>query len=94
MLTRCKKHIAYTAKKMKTEVIGRLAIKTLKMNTTLKGRRRMNVNQISGSRNSLSLKVRWNRGDNHKSTSNLKQMMMLALSNPILSMSTWARKLS
>jgi hypothetical protein len=58
---RYKKYIAHTAKKMKTGVIGRLAIKTLKRNTTLKGRRRLNVNQIGGSRNSLSPKKRWNR---------------------------------
>jgi hypothetical protein len=79
---------------VKVGVIGRLAIKTLKRNTTLKGRRRLNVNQISSSRNSLSSKVRWNKGGNHKSTSSLKKIMMLAFSNPILSMSTRARKLS
>jgi hypothetical protein len=61
-LTRCKKHIAHTVKKMKAGVIRHLATKTLKRNTTLKGRRRLNVNQISDSRNSLSPKVRWNRG--------------------------------
>jgi hypothetical protein len=91
---RCKEHISHTAKKMKAGVIGCLATKMLKRNTTLKGRRRLNVNQISDSRNSLSPKVRWNRGDNHKSTSNLKQTTMLVLSNLILSMSTRARKLS
>jgi hypothetical protein len=53
---RCKKDIAHTAKKMKAGVIRRLATKMLKMNTTLKGRRRLNVNQISGSRNSLCQK--------------------------------------
>jgi hypothetical protein len=94
VLTRCKKHIAHIAKKTKAGVIGRLATKTLKKNTTLKGRRRLNVNQISGSRNNLSPKVRWNRGGNHKIMSSLKQMTMLTLSNPILSMSTRARKLS
>jgi hypothetical protein len=73
---------------MKAGVIGRLATKTLKKNTTLKGRIRLNINQISDSRNNLSPKVRWNIGGNHKSTSSLKQMMMLALSNLILSMST------
>jgi hypothetical protein len=86
--------MAHTAKKTKVGVIGRLATKKLKRNTTLKGRRRLNVNQISSSRNSLSPKVRWNRGGNHKSTSSLKKMTMLALSNPILSMSTRVRKLS
>jgi hypothetical protein len=54
----------------------------------------LDVNQISGSRNSLSPKARWNRGGNHKSTSSLKQMTMLTLSNLILSMSTKTRKLS
>jgi hypothetical protein len=78
---------------MKAGVIGRLATKMLKRNTTLKGRRRLNVNQISSNRNSLSPKVRWNRGGNYKSTSSLKKMTMLALNNPILSMSTRARKL-
>jgi hypothetical protein len=34
-------------KKMKAGVIGRLATKTLKRNTTLKSRRRLNVNEIS-----------------------------------------------
>jgi hypothetical protein len=79
---------------MKAGVIERLTKKTLKRNTTLKGRRRLNVNQISSSRNSLSPKVRWNRGGNHKSTSSLKKMLMLALNNPIMSMSIRARKLS
>jgi hypothetical protein len=69
---RRKKHIAHTAKKMKTRVIKRLATKTLKRNTTLKDRRRLNINQISGSRNNPSPKVRWNRGGNHKSTGSLK----------------------
>jgi hypothetical protein len=91
---RCKKHIAHTTKKTKAGVIGRLATKALKRNTTLKGPRMLNVNQISGSKKRLSPKVRWNRGGNHKSTSSLKQMTMLVLSNPILSMSTQARKLS
>jgi hypothetical protein len=36
VLTRCKKHIAHTTKKMKAGVIGRLATKKLKRNTTLK----------------------------------------------------------
>jgi hypothetical protein len=36
-LTRRKKHIAHTTKKMKAAVIGRLATKMLKRNTTLKG---------------------------------------------------------
>jgi hypothetical protein len=60
-LTRCKKHIAHTSKKMKAGVIERLATKTLKRNTTMKGQKRLNINQISSSRNSLSPKVRWNR---------------------------------
>jgi hypothetical protein len=94
VLTRCKKHIAHTTKKMKAGVIRRLATKTLKRNTTLKGQRRMNVNQISDSRNNLSLKVRWNRVGNHKSMNSLKQMTILVLNNPILSMNTKARKLS
>jgi hypothetical protein len=88
---RCKKHIAHTAKKTKARVFGRLATNTLKRNTTLKGRRRLNVNQISSSRNNHSPKVRKNRGGNHKSTSGLKKMAMLMFSNPILSMSTWRR---
>jgi hypothetical protein len=79
---------------MKAGVIRRLATKTLKRNITLKDQRKLNVNQISSNRNSLGLKVRWNRGGNHKSTSSLKKMMMLKLMNPILSMSTRARKLS
>jgi hypothetical protein len=79
---------------MKAGVIRRLATKTLKRNTTLKDRRRLNVNQISSNKNNPNPKVRWNRGGNHKSTSSLKKMTMLALSNPILSMSTRIRKLS
>jgi hypothetical protein len=59
----------HTAKKTTAGVIRRLATKTLKRNITLKGRRRLNVNQISDNRNSLSPKVRWNRGGNHKSMS-------------------------
>jgi hypothetical protein len=54
-------HSTHTVKKTKAGVIGRLATKTLKRNTTLKGRRKLNVNQISGSRNRLNPKVRWNR---------------------------------
>jgi hypothetical protein len=38
--------------------------------------------------------VRWNRGDDYKSMSSLKQMTMLVLNNPILSMSTRVRKQS
>jgi hypothetical protein len=52
--------IGHLATKMKAGVIGCLATKMLKRNTILKGRRRLNVNQISGSKNSLSPKVRWN----------------------------------
>jgi hypothetical protein len=55
---RCKKHIAHTTKKAKAGVIGRLTIKMLKRNTTLKELRRLNANQISGSRNSLGPKMR------------------------------------
>jgi hypothetical protein len=58
---RCKKHIAHTTKKMKAGIIKRLATKTLKRNTTPQGQRRLNVNQISDSRNILIPKVRWNR---------------------------------
>jgi hypothetical protein len=67
---------------MKSGVIRRLATKTLKRNTTPKDRRRLNINQISGSRNSLSPKVRWIRGGNYKSTSSLKQMAMLSAQQP------------
>jgi hypothetical protein len=69
---RSKKHIAHTAKKTKEGVIRRHATKMLKRNTTLKGRRRLNINQISGGRNNLSSKVRWDGGSNHKSMSSLK----------------------
>jgi hypothetical protein len=55
--------------------------------------RKLNVNQISGSGNSFGSKVRSNDGSKHKSTSSLKNMTMLVLSNPILSMSTRIRKL-
>jgi hypothetical protein len=79
---------------MKAGVIGRLATKIFKRNTTLKRRRRLNVNQISGGRNSLSAKVRCNRGSNHKSMSSLKDKTMLALSNLILSKRAKTGKLS
>jgi hypothetical protein len=69
---RCKKYIAHTAKKMKAGVIRHLATKMLKRNTTLKGQQRLNVNQISGSRNNINPKVRWGRGDNDKSMSRPK----------------------
>jgi hypothetical protein len=47
-----------THEKMMARVIKELATKMVNMNTTLKDRRRLNVNQISGSRNSLILIVR------------------------------------
>jgi hypothetical protein len=84
VLTRCKKHIARVAKKMNATIIRRLGTKTLKRNTILEGRGRLHVNKISGGRNSLGPKVRWDGGSNHKSMSSLRNMMMLALSNPIL----------
>jgi hypothetical protein len=88
-----KKHIEHTIKKSKATVIRHLATKMLKRNTTLKGRVRLNVKQISCGRNIFAPKVRWDGGSNHKSMSCLKNMTMLTLSNPILSLSTRIRKL-
>jgi hypothetical protein len=62
VLTRCKKHIAHTAKKAKTGVIKRLATKMLERNTTLKYQGMLNINQISDTRNNLGPKVRWDGG--------------------------------
>jgi hypothetical protein len=54
---RCKKHITYAAKKMKARVIEHLIIKMLERNTTSKGRRRLNIYQINGGRNSPIPKI-------------------------------------
>jgi hypothetical protein len=54
----------------------------------------LNIDEIGGSGNSLSPKVRQKRSGNHQHTSHLKKVTMLALSHTILSMSTRTRKLS
>jgi hypothetical protein len=54
----------------------------------------LNIDEIGGSGNSLSPKVRQKRSDNHQRTGRLKKVMMLALSYAILSMSTRTRELS
>lgn len=61
-------------------------------NVTLQ-RGRQNVDQIDGSRNSLSPNVKQKRRDDHQCTSRLK-VKMFALINAILSMSTRTRELS
>src|SRR3954467_5082311 len=67
--------------------------KALRRNTTLQGSRWLNVDEIGGCGNSLSPKVRWERGGNHHSTSRLKEMTMFAFRNTVLSMGTRAREL-
>lgn len=45
-------------KKTKTGVVGHIATKMLKRNTTLKRQRMLNVSEIGGSRDILNLEVR------------------------------------
>ena len=92
-LTRCKKNITHTPKEAKTRIIRSLATETLNWDPTLKSRRRLNIHQESGSRNSLSPEVWWDSRSKHKSTGCLKKMTMLPFSQTVLGMSTRARKL-
>jgi hypothetical protein len=89
-----KKNIASATKQTKSRVVWRGTRKTLERNATLKGSRRLKVNEVSRCSNSLSPEMRRKRGSNHHSTGSLKNMTMLALSHTILSMSTRTRKLS
>ena len=93
MLTRGKKNIAHTSKEMGTRIVRSLATETLNWDLTLKGRRRLNINQESGSRNSHSPEIWWDSRSKHKSTDCLKKMTMLSFSHTVLGMSTRARKL-
>jgi hypothetical protein len=54
----------------------------------------LNIDEIGGSENSLSPKVRRKISGNHQRTGRLKKVMMLTLSHAILSMSTRTRELS
>jgi hypothetical protein len=92
--TRDKKNIANATKQTKRRVIRRTTRETLERNTTLQISRGLNINEIGGSGNSLSPKVRRKRSGNHQRTSRLKEVTMLALSHAILSMSTRIRELS
>jgi hypothetical protein len=75
---------------MKRQVIRR----TLERNTTLQSCRGLNIDEIGGRGNSLSLKVRQKRSSDHQCTSRLERVTMLVLGHAILSMSTRTRELS
>jgi hypothetical protein len=92
--TRGKNNIANTTKQTKRRVIRRTTREMLERNTTLQSSRGLNIDEICGSGNSVSPKVRRKRRDNHQHTSCLKKVTMLTLSYAILSMSTRKRKLS
>jgi hypothetical protein len=53
----------------------------------------LNVHKINNSRDGFSPELRRNRGGKQQSSSGLKKVMMLTLSNTVLSMSTGARVL-
>jgi hypothetical protein len=66
----------------------------LERNATLKGIRRLNVNEVSRYSDSLNPEMRPKRGSNHHSTGSLKNMTMLTLGDTILSMGAGTRELS
>jgi hypothetical protein len=92
--TRGKKNIANATEQTKRRVIRSTTRKALERNTTLQSSRGLNIDEIGGSGNSLSPKVRQKRSGNHQRTGRLKKVTMLALSHAILSMSTRTRELS
>jgi hypothetical protein len=53
----------------------------------------LNVHKINNSRDDFSPELRRNRGGKQQSSSGLKKVMMLTLSNIVLSVSTGARVL-
>jgi hypothetical protein len=89
-LTRRKKNIADTTKTMKMAIGRRRTENILVRSRTLKSRGGLAINQKNSHRDSLSPKVWSEISENEKSTSCLKNMAMLTLSNTILSMSTRA----
>lgn len=78
---------------MQIRVVRRLNTKTLTRKPTLKSRRRLDVGQVCSYGNSLSLKMRWNRRSNCKSSSSLKEMTMLTFRHTIPCMRTRAGEL-
>jgi hypothetical protein len=90
---RSKKNVANTTKRAKYRIVWRTIIETLERNGTLKGSRRLNINEIGRGRDSLSPEMRWKRRSDHHRTSSLKEMAMLTLSHAILSMRTRTREL-
>jgi hypothetical protein len=92
--TRGKKNIANATRQMKHQVIRGTTREMLERNTILQSSKGLNIDEICGSGNSLSPKVRWKRSSNHQRTGHLKKVTMLALSHAILSMSTRTRELS
>jgi hypothetical protein len=89
-----KKNIANATKQTKSRVVWRGTRKTLERNATLKGSRRLNVNEVSRCSDSLSPEMRRKRGSNHHSTGSLKNMTMLTFGDTILSMGAGTRELS
>ena len=87
LLARGKQNKTAIAKHTKMSVVGRGAMKTLTRATIMKTRRRLKVDEINSSADSISPEVRGNRRPKKKGTSRLQDMTMLALSNPVLRMS-------
>ena len=89
-LTRRKKNVADTTKTTEMGIGMRRTEKTLVGRRALKSRGGLSINQKDSHRDSLSPKMRSEISGNEKSLSCLKNMVMLTLSNTILSMSTRA----
>jgi DNA-binding Xre family transcriptional regulator len=86
-------NIANTTKQTKNIIVRRAIIESLERNATLKGGRRLDINEIVRGRDSLSPAMRRKRGGNYHRTSSLKKMMVLTLSNVILGMRIRSREL-
>ena len=86
-LLRGKQNKTTTTKHTKMIVAGRGAMKTLTRATITKTRRRLKVDEINSSADSISPEMRWDGRPKKKGTSRLQDMTMLALSNPVLRMS-------
>lgn len=77
-----------------SEVPMRKIKKMLERNAALWSSEWLNIDEIGESGNSLSAKVRRERGSDHQRTSSLKKVTMLALSHTVPSLSTRTRELS
>lgn len=93
MITRLQQNKTSTTKNTKVSVPGGPRVETLYRTDTLKSSRRLHIDKICSCRNSLSPELWWNMRGKEKSAGSLNQMMIFALSNPILSIDTRTRRL-